>query len=79
VSFYASPEYDRVVSQARAEPDEARRVALYREADAIAFRDAPMIFLFFYNELYAVQPWIAGFKVPTIFNGQRWVDVSIAR
>lgn len=38
-----------------------------------------MLFLFFYNELYAVQPWIKGFEVPTIFNGQRWTDVTISR
>ncbi len=45
--------------------------ALAREADAIAFDDAPMAYLFFYNELYAIQPWIRGFQVPSIFNGQR--------
>ena len=77
VSFYANPRYDDIVSRARREPDEARRQALYREADAIAFEDAPLLFLFFYNELYAVQPWITGFKVPTIFTGQRWTDVAI--
>jgi hypothetical protein len=25
-----------------------------------------------------VQPWIKNFRVPTIFTGQRWLDVSIA-
>jgi peptide/nickel transport system substrate-binding protein/oligopeptide transport system substrate-binding protein len=38
-----------------------------------------MVFLYFYNELYAVQPWISGFKPPVIFNGQRWLDVSIGK
>ena len=41
-------------------------------------RTQPMVPLFFYNDLYAVQPWIRNFKVPTIFNGQRWTDVKIA-
>jgi peptide/nickel transport system substrate-binding protein/oligopeptide transport system substrate-binding protein len=36
-----------------------------------------MVYLFHYNELYAVQPWIRGFQVPTIFNGQRWQDVKV--
>ena len=58
VSFYSNPEFDRVVDQSRVELDSARRVALYRRADSIAFADAPMVFLFFYNELYAVQPWV---------------------
>jgi ABC-type transport system substrate-binding protein len=52
---------------------------MYRQADEMAFKDAPMIYLFFYKELYAVQPWITGFKVPTIFTGQPWTGVAIKR
>jgi oligopeptide transport system substrate-binding protein len=77
VSFFRNAEFDRIVSQARREPDEAKRNVLYRQADSLAFVEAPMVFLYFYNELYAVQPWIEGFKPPVIFNGQRWIDVSI--
>jgi peptide/nickel transport system substrate-binding protein/oligopeptide transport system substrate-binding protein len=77
VSFYSNPEFDRVVSRARVEQNESARVALYREADSLAFTDAPMVFLFFYSELFAVQPWVQGFEVPTIFNGQRWTSVTI--
>ena len=78
VSFYENPAYDRLVTRARRTQDDAARAALYREADSLEFSDAPMIYLFFYNELYAVQPWIRGFQVPVIFNGQRFTDVSIA-
>ena len=38
-----------------------------------------MVFMYFYNELYAVQRWIQNFEPPVIFNGQRWIDVSIKR
>jgi peptide/nickel transport system substrate-binding protein/oligopeptide transport system substrate-binding protein len=79
VSFYSSAAFDKLVSDARREGNDARRVALYRQADAVAFADAPLLFLWFYNQLFAVQPWIKGFQVPTIFNGQRWVDVEIQR
>jgi len=51
---------------------------MYRQADALAFRDAPMIFLWFYSEQYAVQPWVRGFEPPVIFNGQPWTNVGIA-
>jgi peptide/nickel transport system substrate-binding protein/oligopeptide transport system substrate-binding protein len=78
VSFYANPRYDAIVDSARHEPDEPKRVALYRQADDLAFRDAPMVFLYFYNELNAVQPWLRGFVPPTIFNGQPWLNVTIA-
>ena len=77
VSFYASPAFDKLMLAARREQDDPKRAALYRSADSLAYADAPMVPLFFYNDLYAVQPWIRDFKVPTIFNGQRWTDVKI--
>ncbi|HEY4216382.1 MAG TPA: ABC transporter substrate-binding protein [Gemmatimonadaceae bacterium] len=77
VSFYANPLFDSVVTQSRRELDETKRDAMYRQADSIAFAGAPMIFLYFYNELYAVQPWVKHFVPPVIFNGQRWTNVTI--
>ena len=77
VSFYTNTTFDRLVDRARRELNDSARVALYGQADMLAFGDAPMLYLFFYNELYAVQPWISGFRVPVIFNGQRWTDVTI--
>jgi len=38
-----------------------------------------MLFLFFYKDLYAVQPWLKGFTVPAVFSGQRWTDVTIQK
>jgi peptide/nickel transport system substrate-binding protein/oligopeptide transport system substrate-binding protein len=77
VSFYSNPQFDKLVNDARREQDEAKRNVLYKQADELEFQDAPMIYLFFYKELYAVQPWIQNFRVPTIFTGQRWTDVGI--
>jgi peptide/nickel transport system substrate-binding protein/oligopeptide transport system substrate-binding protein len=79
VSFFAYAEYDRLVDAARQELDDGKRSGLYQQADAIAEREAPMLFLYFYNDLYAVQPWIKGFVPPVIFNGQRWTDVTITK
>lgn len=75
VSFYGNPGYDTLVTAARHEMDDARRVALYTRADSVAFADAPMLFLWFYDDLFAIQPWIEGFRVPVVFNGQRWEQV----
>jgi peptide/nickel transport system substrate-binding protein len=78
VSFFSNPRFDSLVTASRRELDEAKRNALYQQADSIAFVEAPMVFLYFYNELYAVQPWIKHFVPPVIFNGQRWLDVTIS-
>ena len=79
VSFYSNPKFDALVDQAHREQDESKRNALYAQANDIAFNDAPMIFLFFYKDLYAVQPWIKGFTVPAVFSGQRWTDVTLGK
>jgi peptide/nickel transport system substrate-binding protein/oligopeptide transport system substrate-binding protein len=79
VSFYSNPIFDSLVTRSRREGDETKRNALYRQADSVAFADAPMVFLYFYDELYAVQPWIKHFVPPVIFNGQRWTDVTMDR
>jgi len=79
VSFYSNPHFDALVDQAHREQDESKRNLLYTQADQLEFEDAPMIYLFFYKDMYAVQPWIKGFTVPAVFNGQRWTDVSISK
>src|SRR5258705_4005485 len=78
VSFYANPKFDALVDQAHREQDETKRNSLYTQADQLQYDDAPMIYLFFYKDVYAVQPWIKGFTVPAVFNGQRWPDLTIS-
>jgi hypothetical protein len=77
VSFWANPTFDQLVARARREQREDVRTRLYTQADSLAYSQAPMLFLFFASELYALQPWLQGFQVPVIFNGQRWVDATL--
>ncbi len=79
VSFYSNAKFDALIDQAHHEQDESKRNALYSQADALQFADAPMAYLFFYKDMYAVQPWIHGFTVPAVFSGQRWTDVTIRK
>jgi ABC-type transport system substrate-binding protein len=79
VSFYSNPKFDALIDQAHQEQNEGKRNELYTQADEVEFNDAPMIYLFFYKDMYAVQPWIKGFTVPAVFSGQRWTDVTISK
>ena len=79
VSFFSNATFDSLVSQARRQPDDQKRFALYRQADSLAHQQAPMLFMFFYTELYAIQPWLKGFTVPSIFTGERWTEAHIER
>lgn len=77
VSFFANAEFDRIVDEARREADLSVRASLYKSADSLAFEQVGLIPLFFYNEVYAIQPWVHGFQVPVIFNAQRFTSVTL--
>ncbi len=77
VSFFSDATFDKLVDQSRKESDPTKRAALYRQADSVAYNSVGLMPLFFYNELYAIQPWVQGFEVPVIFNGQRWTKVRL--
>ena len=54
-STYANPAVDKLVDDARYELDPARRKALYAKALRIVHDDAPWLFLFQYEDLYATS------------------------
>jgi len=54
-SAWVNPEFDKTVFAARAELDTTKREALYAKAQAIAHDDAPWLFLFQFEDLYAVS------------------------
>lgn len=57
---YASSAYDRLIRQADAESDIARRAALYRDAQRLLTKDAPAIFVSYARALTLVSPRVHG-------------------
>jgi peptide/nickel transport system substrate-binding protein/oligopeptide transport system substrate-binding protein len=78
-AFFSDPVLDSLILRARSTPDETEKATLAREIDRRVFEAAPWVFLWFPVDLWAVRPEIAGWKVPVIFNGQRWTDVRRTR
>ncbi|MHB1815206.1 MAG: peptide ABC transporter substrate-binding protein [Steroidobacteraceae bacterium] len=64
---YDNPAYQAAVKAAVAEPNRARRYALYAKAEAILNYDAPLIPLYFYNSNELVKPYVAGIE-PNVLN-----------
>ncbi|TCJ12562.1 ABC transporter substrate-binding protein [Flaviaesturariibacter flavus] len=58
---YHNPAFDALFEAAIAEPDEAKRDALYRQADALIVRDAPVVPLWYDMVIHLVQPGVEGF------------------
>jgi peptide/nickel transport system substrate-binding protein len=62
VNKYNSPEYDRVVEEARSTMDPEKRLALYDKAQDIIMRDLPALILFHPSFFDASQNYVKGMK-----------------
>ena len=61
---YSNPNVDSLVEEARAEPDPARRVELYRQAEEIIVDDAPWVPMWFSGERYVlIKPHIKDYRM----------------
>ncbi len=54
--------YDRLVTAAQAAAEPARRLALYREAEALLLGDMPLIPLYFNSQNFLVRPAVRGWQ-----------------
>ena len=50
---------------------------LSRAIDQRIFEGAPWIFLWFPLDVWARHPRVEGWRIPAIFNGQRWSEARI--
>jgi ABC-type transport system substrate-binding protein len=57
-AFYRNPELDALLDRARVEPDRARRIAMYQQAERIVVRDAPWAFMFSPQRIDVDQPYV---------------------
>lgn len=57
---WSNPDYDRLVTQADAAPDDKQRLGLYDQAQDILVKQAPVVFLSQLIRNYFVKPWVGG-------------------
>ncbi|MBD3180408.1 MAG: hypothetical protein GF417_13045 [Candidatus Latescibacteria bacterium] len=74
---YSNRRVDSLISAASKCLDDSLRMEMLEEAELIIYRDAPWIFLWFPVRYEAVSPRVKGYRMPLIFNGQRYLDVSL--
>ena len=60
---YCNPDFDKLIAQAAAEPDQDKQVALYNQAQTLLMGDAAFIPLRFGLTVYEVQPYVSGLTV----------------
>jgi ABC-type transport system substrate-binding protein len=74
---YSNLAVDSLIDAAAFSGGPDQRWELYMRAEEIIYADAPWIFLWFPIRYEIVSPRIRGYTIPVIFNGQRFLDVTI--
>jgi oligopeptide transport system substrate-binding protein len=62
-SQYCNPDFDALMKQAAAEPDQDKQTALYNQAQTLLMNDAPVLPLRFAVTTYEVQPYVKGLTI----------------
>jgi ABC-type transport system substrate-binding protein len=76
-TFYANPAVEQLLHEAAPISDDARRYALYREAQKLIIADAPWVFLYHPVTYVIRQPWVHGWKLNPI-RPTRWEKVWLS-
>ncbi len=61
-SKYSNPAYDAALKTANSTLDNAARLRLLAGAEALLFKDEPVIPVFYYGRRYLVKPYVRGFE-----------------
>jgi len=61
-SKYSNPAYDAALKNANATLDNKARLKLLADAEAMLFKDEPVIPVFYYGRRYLVKPYVQGFE-----------------
>jgi oligopeptide transport system substrate-binding protein len=63
---YSNPQLDRLLEAARVEPDTAKRMQMYQQAEQTIVDDAPVLFTVHSLSYMLVKPYIKGFAMTPI-------------
>ena len=77
LAFLSDQSLDSLIIRARSIPDTAQKTRLMMEIDRRTFEMAPLIFFWFPVDLWAQRPDVEGWKIPAVFNGQRWLEARL--
>lgn len=73
---YSNPEYDQLLDQSLRAGSEEERMAAYQKLDEILMRDVPVIPIYFYTRVYALDPKVTGWP-PNVLDNRAWKYVNL--
>jgi oligopeptide transport system substrate-binding protein len=74
---YSNLQVDKLLEQARGEPDPDKRESLYQQAEQMILDDAAWVPLYYSVQNWLVKPYVRGFWIPPMIN-PKWQYISIA-
>lgn len=74
---WSHPEYDRLAAAALAAPDDGARYELYQQMDAILVDELPVIPIYYYTRVYAMNPRVRGYW-PTLLDNHPYKYIYLA-
>ncbi|GAB6170411.1 peptide ABC transporter substrate-binding protein [Clostridium carnis] len=69
---FSNAEYDKLIKDARAEADEAKRFEMLKKAEDILMDEMPIVPLYYYTKVKGAKPEVKGVRVSTL--GQVYFD-----
>ncbi len=73
---WSHAEYDRLLKASYAAPTDAERLALYNRMETILMDELPMLPIYFYTRVYAIDPKVRW--VPNVLDNRSWKFVDLA-
>jgi oligopeptide transport system substrate-binding protein len=73
---WSNADYERLLAQSYTAPNEAARMELYRQMEEILMDELPIMPLYFYTRVYALNPKVKW--VPNVLDNRNWKFVDIA-
>jgi len=69
---YCSPEFERLMNEARTLSDRRARNAKLRKAEAVMLEDAPILPIYVYTQKHLIKPYVRGYAVNLIDQPPLW-------
>lgn len=79
-SAFDNAEFDDLIEKARVETDPVKRAELYKEAEALAREEAPMLFIYHYTSHILTQPYVKNVVLPFLGEySMKYTEVKLDR
>lgn len=76
-AHYSSPELDRLIAEANAEPNPKRQIEKFQKAEDFIIEECPWVFLYHRKSFAITQPWVLNYTPHLLYNADRFTDVNI--